>query len=430
MNDRDRLLASPAARAGIALALLLFVVVAVMGHVAHGDRMLETLRHGSDPLGYYQYLPALLGTHTMEALPWSHQLGPDRWLNLFTIGVALMQAPFFLGGALFAWASGQPVDGYSLPFAHARILAAAFYLAAGSLLLFHALRARWGMVVAWATPVVILLTTNLWHYAVHESGMSHVYSFFLFAWLLFLTVRMVAQPRADRLVGLIACTTLIVLVRPLNGIALLLPLCYGAPLPKALLERWRWVREFPGAVLGGLAIAAVPLALQSAYWLHVTGEPILFTYGKKGEGFDWLHPHLWDVLFSHQGGWFIYTPVMLPVMAVMVRGAWRRIPGHLPVLIIWACAWYVYSSWWIWWLGGAFGHRGFVEHYAFLSLGFAGLLAMLPHWKKWARVPALSILAFLAFVNIRMSALYASPWDGEAWTWDSLFAVWEQVFRW
>jgi len=30
-----------------------------------------------------------------------------------------------------------------------------------------------------------------------------------------------------------------------------------------------------------------------------------------------------------------------------------------------------YSAWWCWWLGGAYGHRGFIDLYGLLAIPFA-----------------------------------------------------------
>jgi len=413
---------------GISLALMLFVLALCLGWWANHHRMHEILRHGSDPLGYYQFLPALLGTHTFDALPWSVGLENGRSLSVFSIGVALLQAPFFMGAMVSAAISGQPVDGYSCPFVWARLVAAAFYLALGCVLTFHVLRRWFPLHIALLTPVVLFVTTNLWFYTGYDAGMSHVYAFFLFAWLLHLTVGMVATPSGPRLFGLFVCATLIVLVRPLNAIALLVPLLFGTPLRQALPTRWAWIKAFPGAAIAGLLAALVLLAPQLAYWHHVTGDLLVFTYGKKGEGFDWLHPHLIDVLFSHQNGWFVYSPIMLAVMVAVIAGAWKGRPGFRVFLLVWALAWYSYASWWNWWLGGAYGHRGFVEHYALLAPALAVVLDRLLRAGRGPKFAGLALIALCAFLNVRMSMLYNSPWDGPDWTWQRVFEVWSKAF--
>ncbi len=413
---------------GIGLALMLFSLALALAWWGNHDRMHEILQHGSDPWGYYQFLPALLGTHAFDALPWAVELENGRSLSVFSIGVALLQLPFFLGATLMAWINGHPADGYSCPYAWARLVAAAFYLAIGCTLVFHVLRRWFTTHIALLTPVVLFVTTNLWFYTGYDAGMSHVYSFFLFAWLLHLTIGMVERPSGGTLFWLFVCAALIILVRQLNAIALLVPLFFGTAPRRAIQERIAWLTGFPRAAVAGLVVALLLIVPQIVYWHHITGDLIVFTYGKKGEGFDWLHPCLGNVLFSHQNGWFIYSPIMLPVMIALITGAWKGRPGFRITLLVWALAWYTYASWWNWWLGGAFGHRGFVEHYAFLAPALAVLLDALWRARPGIRLIGTLLIALCAFLNFRMSMLYNSPWDGPDWTWSRVFDVWAKAF--
>ncbi len=417
-----------AQRTGRALATALFLITFFVGWYANAYRLDGILTHGSDPWGYYQFLPALLGTHEWLHLPWAHVLENGNSISLFSMGTAILMLPFFLLGALVAKGLGMPVDGYSLPFVFAQFAAAAFYVAAACRLLYHALRRRFPARVALVVPLVVYGATNLFFYCTHEPGMSHVYAFFLFAWLYYLTVRMLEQARADRLIALFVCAALIVLVRQLNAVALLFPLLYGAPWREALRLRWQWLRRFPVAGVTGLLLAIALVGPQLYYWHRVTGEWLVFTYGKKGEGFTWAEPHLWEVLFSHQNGWFVYTPIMLFTMAVLLVRSVRNTTDMRLVLFIWAVTWYVYSSWWSWWLGGSFGHRGFIEHYAFLSIPLAWGLERLFRRGVLVRDIGTAALGLFVFFSMRLTFLYHWPWEGPEWNWQKLIAIWELAF--
>ena len=417
-----------AQRTGWALAAMLFIVTFLVGWYANAYRLDGILTHGSDPWGYYQFLPALFRTHEWLHLPWAYVLENGNSISLFSMGTAFLMLPFFLLGAAVAKGLAMPVDGYSLPFVFAQFAAAAFYVAAGCQLLFHALRRRFDELVAMVTSLVLYGGTNLFFYSTHEPGMSHVYAFFLFTWLFYLTVRMLEAPRADRLIALFVCAALIVLVRQLNAVALFFPLLYGAPWREALRTRWQWLQRFPLAAFSGLLLAIALVSPQLFYWHAVTGEWLVFTYGKKGEGFTWSEPHLWDVLFSHQNGWFVYTPVMLVVIGVLLVLALRNVRDMRLVLFIWAVTWYVYSSWWSWWLGGSFGHRGFIEHYAFLSIPLAWGLERLAQRGTLVRDLSMGALLLFAFINVRLSFLYFWPWEGPEWNWQRLIEVWAKLF--
>lgn len=397
----------------------------------NAHRMGFVLTGTSDPLGYYQWLPGIILQHDPDSFRYVHYLESGKGLNLFTFGVALLQAPFFLLALLYCTITGITPTGYELPFVFTRLMATGFYGAVAIALSFHTLRRYWSATVGWVTCGLLIFATNLYYYTVHDGGMSHVYSFFLFAWLLHLTLTMVVRPNGRSLFGLFVCGTLIILVRPLNGIALLLPLFYGIPWRDALKDRLHWFTRFPAWTLAGFGVALVLILPQLLYWKAQTGSYLVFTYGAKGEGFFWWSPHLWDILFSHQGGWLLYHPLMIGAMVMLLRGACSGKPPMADwraILLVWSVAWYLYASWWNWWLGGSFGHRGFVEHYAFLVLPLAACVDALINWSRRFKWLLLVPAVFLIFLNIRMSHLAFSPMDGPTWTWDSLITFWGDAF--
>ncbi len=53
----------------------------------------------------------------------------------------------------------------------------------------------------------------------------------------------------------------------------------------------------------------LPIFPQLLYWKLVSGNWLFYSYGN--EGFDFLHPHIFDGLFCFKNGWLSYTPIML-----------------------------------------------------------------------------------------------------------------------
>ena len=127
-----------------------------------------------------------------------------------------------------------------------------------------------------------------------------------------------------------------------------------------------------------------------------------------------------DVLWHPWNGWFLYSPVMLFVMAALLHMALRGIEGARPVLFVWLLAWYIIASWWSWWLGGAFGHRGFVEYLAFLSVPAAWLVGRIRSASLPVRGAAIALGVVLAYFSIGLGWNYLSPWDGPGWTMQSV----------
>ena len=412
MSGSQRLFAWVAAGIG-AVSFLCF-----LGKYGH---MLDlVMPHGSDDLGYYQFLPALFVQHDINAMQWVHVLDNGARLNLFTIGVAVLQLPFFLVAHATCLLGLAEADGYTWPYAIARAAAAATYAALGCWFMLRTVADRFGRNAALITLLALFFATNLFFYAALEPGMSHVYSFFLFAVLMHSTVHIIEAPSAALLFRLCITSALIVLVRPANALVLLLPFLYGAPDLNTVWERLRWPVRFPSAFLGGI-VAALLLSLpQLLYWKAVTGDLLVFTYGKKGEAFDWWHPHLWDLLTHPWNGWFVYAPIMIGVIAALLIMSARKVPGARTILLIWMITWYLIASWWSWWLGGAYGHRAFVEHMAFLAVPAAWLADRVLHAKHGIRIVAGLLTVLAIYFSIGLSWNYASPWDGPEWTWASV----------
>src|SRR5205085_4794981 len=59
-----------------------------------------------------------------------------------------------------------------------------------------------------------------------------------------------------------------------------------------------------------VAFAFIPFIPQMIYWKYITGSWIFFSY-QHTEGFDFLQPHIFKVLFSFKKSWFIYTPMII-----------------------------------------------------------------------------------------------------------------------
>jgi len=356
----------------VAGCCVLIHIFGILGDAAPASRR---PLHG-DGHGYYAWLPAW----ALQRDPSFHRtvdafypgrpdllgltLVPEtgRYASKYTLGVAILQSPFFLlahGWTLFMqapepwhwWKFQYPADGYSLFYIHAAGLAGLAYGLAGLALLRQLLRPRFGDTAATAALTVLLLGTPLLHYLAAENSMSHAYSFFLFALFLRWALAWNQTPSWRMAVRLGLLGGLIGLVRLPNLIVLgLLPLLRPADFRPRL----------PRMLATGL-IALACLSPQILAWRYATGLWFSSGYSAHGEGFHWLRPQIPNVLFSIKKGLFFYSPALLAAVAGF--GAWRRKEPTLvlPFALLLGLATYVISSWWMWWYGGSFGHRAFVE---------------------------------------------------------------------
>lgn len=433
VNGRDPMESAHARRrlewfgflAGAAVALFCFI----RSYAFNLDSIDHLLRMPSDPWGYYQYLPALIGVHPWDQLTWAHNLINGSRLNMFTCGVAIMQLPWFFLGHVLAWAGGYPTNGYSAPYTFSIMLGVSIYAGMAVNFLFHALRRRFRVHVALGVPLLLFAGTNLYYCAARQPSMSHVYVFLLFAVLHYLLVRNIEHPSPWRTAGMIVICSLAILIRQLHAIIVLFPALYLVNNMRDLRERASWLLQRPLIIVGGILVGVLLWVPQMSYWRLVTGKYFVFPYGYKDEHFDFLwRPKLLPVLTDVINGWWLYTPLMALVCLWLARMAWRNVAGGRVLLVIIVLVWYTYAAWWCWWLGGgSLGHRGFVEYYALLAIPLAhGVEHVLRMRWGWRLALALILSAFM-WASLRMTADYNWTWSEPGWTWEKLLDEWKSL---
>lgn len=386
----------------------------------------------SDQEGYYIYLPALFidgfdkATCINGCTPIETPNG-QRIFTKYTYGVSLLESPFFLTAHAIAKLSPYPADGRSLPYIWAVMMAAIFYMLAGISLISKLLsELGYDKRTQWLVPLLLLLGTNLFYYTFRESGMSHVYSFFLISLLCYASFRKTASDKIIWIVLTAIPLALLVLIRPTNVVAVLIPMLWGAH-PSEVLNRvkafitdWRWILVFGAA----FAVLILP---QILYWKMVTGNYVVYSYGDEGFTF-WNRPKMLQVLFSHQNGWLTYSPIMLfPLVGLfgMVKSNQRNwlLPMTMLILIT-----YIFGSWWAWWFGGAYGHRCYVDFLPVFAVPFGFMVQRMNNWSFLMKVATGTFFLILIFINIRMSDFYMGLWDGPDWTWSNYFEKLRHVF--
>jgi hypothetical protein len=341
----------------------------------------------SDGFSYYIYLPSWFlfqdttlaalardccGGHFPEFTAIIRWPGTRRWVNAHPIGVALMQAPaFMVAHGLTRWTNLSP-DGFSLYYQHAVGLAGLAWIVAGLAVMRLTMRRHFTDGVTAATLAVLLLGTNLFHYATYDSAYSHPYSFFLFAAFLELTERWYGGPTFRRAVLIGLVSGLIVLTRHTNVLVLVLFPLFGVVSRASARERLaRFGREWRHlAVIAAVGLAVI--APQLALYYDATGRVLVSSYGELG--FNWGSPRLAEVLVGVTKGLFFWSPVLLlalPGFWWLHRSGTSAAGFVLPALLFLAAHTYVIASWWDWQFGGSYGHRGFVDTLPIFALGLA-----------------------------------------------------------
>ncbi len=378
----------------------------------------------ADKAGYYVYLPAAfiygfdasrfpdsIDSRTGEGF----RLEPETGLvaTKYTMGVAMMELPFFWVAHLISPALGYQRDGFG-PVYHKSIdIAAVTYLWLGLLFLFFYIKDRSTKRHTALLPLVLLLATNLYYYGIDETGMSHVYSFMLYSLVLYLS-RKIREGGVSSgyalMLGLVM--GLIVLIRPTSIFLLIALVGLDAPsISGAMARLWRVVRspKFYLAAIAGLMVW-IP---QVLYWQYLSGAPIAYSYGE--EGFDWMSPKLLYTWFSTDNGLFVYTPFYLVIVYSFIEGARRHRSNATWVFMIFLLISYVFSCWWAWDFGCSFGARSYVEYLALFSLPLASTLDHI----SLRKLQTLSIITLLCIVyNLLLTYKFDECYYGEGpWDW-------------
>lgn len=148
------------------------------------------------------------------------------------------------------------------------------------------------------------------------------------------------------------------------------------------------------ALLGGIAGFAPQLCAWHALFGSWVANP-------KGFNFHWWPPHFFSVLFGRRHGLFFWHPWLLACAVGLAIYA-RRCPllASLSLLALLATAW-IYGSWPMYWLGAAFGARGFVDFLPCFALGAAQLIPWLEHRLGSMRAVA-GIVAIFVLLNVHL----------------------------
>lgn len=366
-----------------------------------------------DALGYYLYLPAAFIHHDPFLLQqdWlqqvfdtygridggafyqAHAVGNGNQVMKYPMGLAVLWAPFTAVAHVLAPMLGYPADGFSRPYQLAVVVAEMTYALPGLLWLRAVLLRWWKDGVVAITLVLVVLGTTYLHQALFANSMPHIFLFTLHAGTLYATMRWhdTQRPRYAAMLALVI--GLAALSRPTEIILLLIPLLWRAPYTAA---RWRMLAVV-GAGIGLIGSA------QLIYWKYATGQFLYMSYVGKEEGFDFLQPHIMQVLFSFRKGWLIYTPIMLFALFGLfkLRRTAREVRLAIPVFV--AVNIYLVSSWSTWWYAESFGHRALMQSIAVMAVPLAATVGAIGQARLVARRAWQVLLGALVALNIFQS---------------------------
>lgn len=397
--------------------LVLFAVYQKVEHPRSENYVL-----GSDPHGYYQYLPVLFlqDWEEFKQLPWSKPIGEGRFISVYTCGVAMLQSPFFLLSHVLTRFLGHESDGYGPIYYFGVLFSAFFYVWLGIIFLFSVLRKYFSIRSSIASVLLLFFATNLLYYTLVAPGMSHAYSFFLLSLYIWSVHRFYLLPNVKNTLILSFSIALAVLIRPTSIVALFYFFLFDLTQWKEITVRFRFLVSKWPLILLMLLVGFLVALPQMVYWHYVTGDWIYYSY--LNEGFpNWRAPHIITVLFGVRGGWFLYTPLML-ISSVVLILFWRKCRcSALAIILVMVSIIWINGSWWAPTFSASVGYRALIEYLPFMAFPMGFLLESIMVVKRRSlKFISLAGAFVMVFLNVQLMFKYdSSLWWDAPWDWNN-----------
>lgn len=361
-----------------------------------------------DAFGYYLYLPSVFIYHDITQLKWLPDIDKKYQLsggniyqanlmengnNVFKYlgGVSILELPFFIIGHIIAINSHYAADGFSPPYQYALSYGILCYFLLALFLLRNVLLRYFSDLTTLLTLLLVCLASNAVQYAACDSAQSHIPIFFLYAAVLYTTIRWHEKPTLlwASLTGYII--GLATISRPTEAIMFLIPLLWNTHTKEMAAQKWALLKTHKLHLACIFLFGIVGIFPQLLYWKITTGK-FIYDVGSK---WTFLNP-FFRVLFGFEKGWFIYTPVTI----FFVAGLFFVKPYPFKKSVWWFCLLniYIIISWFDWRYGGSYSTRALVQSYPVFALPLAALIEQI-NLKKW-RYVFYGAAGYMIFVNL------------------------------
>ncbi len=415
----------------------LVIVVSTTWFFTATDQRGHTARLAADAPYYYAYLPSLVLDRDLDftneyriTKNW-YRFGKTRKgrvANVFGVGNAVFELPWFATGHAVARVRGDKANGFSTAEVRATLFASLCFSLGALLFAFRFLRRRLGgdylpalipLVLACAGPVV--------YYAIRQPGYAHPFATFWIAWFVDAWDASYERPGPRSMktwLGLGALLGAAALARPqlaLWAVILVWAVADDAGRVRAEHDgRTGWLTEALRTLaprwLAGAAVSVVFMVPQFLAWKALYGS---FYVLPQGDGFMWWTSPAWsEVLFSSRNGLFPWAP-LYAFAALGLLYAVRRVPRVGVALILGVALQAVANgAAWDWWAGGSFGGRRFDSCFVAFAFGLGIILlpkraAAEPPRRRAIRIAWIGLAGVLSLTlalgNLFYTAASSSP---------------------
>ncbi len=399
----------------------LLVLLSFAGSYLFYNVWKKSALEGGDNWGYYSYLPATFIYKDLKTLDVTYEArnrihgttaaprGIEKRITeasdapngnrviKYTMGIAVMQSPFFFIAHTYQKLTGGSAGGFEFPYVLAVFFSVLFYVFLGLYFISKALAKWYSTVVVFLTLLAVYFATNLYYFTSLNIGMSHAYLFFWYSLLVYSTILFFEKPGWTNAVSLGLSFGMITLIRPSEIISLLIPLLYGLhQLKNAESIRLFFIQKWKYLFAAAITIILVPLP-QFIYWKAMSGHWLYDSY--PGEHFDFLKPRIIDGMFGYKNGWLSYTTVMWLVFPGIYFLWKHKHPFRLIISVILPLHIYIIYSWWCWQYTNGYGSRPMVETYGYLAVPLAAVIHEIVK-RSWTTVLLFVFYAFCITHNV------------------------------
>jgi len=384
-----------------------------------------SLMISSDAEAYYDYLPYTFIKKDIAHMHYAIPLPDGNRLNKVTMGVAILELPFFLCAHAYSTIQHLTPDGYSFPYQVALLISISIYMFLGLFILFKILRPRFGKKTAFITVTTLFFATNLFYYTFCEPGMSHGYSFFMLTMFLFRLDFFMKNPNLKNTLLCGIPLAWAVLIRPTNLIYGIMFLLYDVYSLRQLKGRGIFILKNLRYFFLILILGILFYIPQIMYWSYVWGKFMLYGYvaaDLQPETFAYLtNPKIFQVLFGVESGWLVYSPYFIFFIIGLGMVLYKKTHHAFGILVIFLIILYLNASWWSYTFACSFGYRSLIEFYPLFAIPVAFLFSKIVA-SRHLMVKTLIMMAIVvfSFFNIRISGFYYKDpcWEVPQWTWN------------
>jgi hypothetical protein len=377
----------------------------------------------ADKAGYYIYLPAFfiynfdtknMPTDIDKKTGNGFFIDHNKIITKYTYGVSLMQAPYFIVCHSLSKFFGFNPDGFSIQYHKTINISAVLYSFFSLIILYFFLVRYLSKKTTIITLIFLYLGTNIFYYSIFDTGMSHIYSLFLFTCYLYLSTFIAEEGRKVHyfLFGLVI--GLILVVRPINVLFLPVYLMFNSINASN-------IKNNISNYLLTFFVSFLVILPQLIYWKYAFGN--YFQYAYAGESFsNILQPKLFHLWFSTNNGLFIYNPIMVFILISITYYFAESPKNSIIIGIYFLLLSYIFSSWHSWHYGCSFGSRPYVEYYSLFALPFGFFIQKL-YAKSNAKTIVLFFIIICIIYNQKLIFSYDGCWYGDSWDWTELFKL-------